>query len=100
MVKIAPVRQAIDGKRKDASEKPEKTLVSCRNAVNAHVWAQDFRDQNRPIGLLEVFHNCNPSPANSKSGAIQCVHEIALAAFRLEADASAPRLKRFAVRTG
>src|SRR5438309_4448750 len=71
-----------------------------RNAVDAHVWAQHFWDQNRAVRLLIVFHDGDPCAANGEPRAIQGVNEVALAAFRFETNAGAARLERFAVGTG
>jgi len=54
----------IDRKHKKAAEAVEKTLFSCGNAVNAHVWAENFRDQDRAVHLLEILHNRDPRAAN------------------------------------
>jgi hypothetical protein len=48
-------------KHREASEEVEKTLFSCGDEVYAHVWAEDLRDQDGPIGLLKILNNCNPS---------------------------------------
>lgn len=57
----------IDEKAQEVPEVVEKTLFNCRNAVNAHVWAEDFRDQDGAIGLLKILNNCNPSPPYGQS---------------------------------
>src|SRR5216683_1381035 len=76
-------------------------LPRCRNAVNSHVWAQDFRDQDQAIRLLIILHDGDPRAADGEPGTVQGVNEVALAAgFLLEADAGAAGLKRFAVGAG
>src|SRR6266851_8153990 len=76
-------------------------LPRCRNAVNSHVWAQDFRDQDQAIRLLIILHDGDPRAADSEAGTVQGVNEVALAAgFWLEADAGAAGLKRFTVGAG
>src|SRR6266851_9049206 len=76
-------------------------LPRCRNAVNSHVWAQDFRDQDQAIRLLIILHDGDPRAADGEPGTVQGVNEVALAAgFLLEADAGAAGLKRFTVGAG
>src|SRR5208283_528205 len=75
-------------------------LFSSWDPLYAHIRAKHFRDHNRSISLLVILHNGNPGAAHSQSRSVKRVHEFALSAgLRLEADARAPRLKRFAVRT-
>src|SRR6266852_58380 len=76
-------------------------LPRCRNAVNSHVWAQDFRDQDQAIRLLIILHNGDPRAADGEPGTVQGVNEVTLpAALGFEANAGAAGLKRFTVRTG
>src|SRR5712691_1553684 len=71
------------------------------DAVDAHVGAQDFRDQDRAIWLLIILHDSDPGAADSEPGTVQGVNEVALATgFWLEADAGAAGLKRFTVGAG
>src|SRR5882762_7228594 len=73
----------------------------CWNAVNSHVWAQDFRNQDRAIRLLIILHDSDPRAADGEPGTVQGVNEVTLAAaLGLEANAGAAGLKRFAIRTG
>ena len=50
--------------------------------------------------MLIIFHDRKPGASHGKARAVQCVHEFAFAAFGLEADAGAARLKRFGVGAG
>src|SRR6267378_4119360 len=71
------------------------------DTVDAHVGSQDFRHDNRAIGLLVVFDHGDPSAANGETRTVQGMDKFALAAgLRLEADTGAAGLKRFAVRAG
>src|SRR6266705_513607 len=71
------------------------------DAVDAHVGAQDSRDQDRAIWLLIILHDSNPRAADSEAGTVQGVNEVVLATgFWLEADAGAAGLKRFTVGAG
>ena len=65
------------------------------DAVDSHIGAQGFGDQNRAVGLLIIFDNGDPGASDSETGAVQCVYKIAFAAgFWLVANAGAARLKR------
>src|SRR6266436_5645204 len=76
-------------------------LRASRNPVDAHVWAQDVREQDGAIGLLTIFDDGDPGASDGQAGTVQRVDELALAAgFWLEANSGAARLKGFAVRTG
>src|SRR5690349_15631892 len=87
-------------RHKKASEEVEKTLFSGGNAVNAHVWAENFRDQDGAVGLLKILDNCNPGAPHGESRTVERVHEVALAAtFWFEANARAARLKSFTIGT-
>src|SRR6266481_1514611 len=71
------------------------------NAVNPHVWTQNFGDQDRAICLLIIFDDSDPGAADGEAGAVERVNKVALAAaFWLIADTGAPRLEGFAVRAG
>src|SRR5258708_34013708 len=73
-------------------------LPDCRNSVNSHVGAQDFRDQNRAICLLIILHDGDPGAADGEAGAVQSVNEVTLAAlFGFEANAGPAALERVAV---
>ena len=70
-----------------------------RNAVDAHIWTQNLRDQDRAIRLLVVFHHGDPRSPDGQAGSVQGVNEIALSsALWLETNACTPRLEGFAVR--
>src|SRR6266478_1296514 len=71
----------------------------CWNAVNSHVWAQDFRNQDRAVRLLIILHDSDPRAADGEPGTVQGVNEVTLAAaLGLVANAGAAGLKRFAIR--
>src|SRR6266849_11201073 len=73
-------------------------LAACGYALDAHVWAQRVGNDDGAVGLLVIFHDGDPCASHRQAGPVQGVHELALsAAFRLEADSRASRLKRFAV---
>src|SRR5437870_13686020 len=75
--------------------------LEARNAVYAHVGAENPRDQDRAHGLLKILDNSDPRAAYGESGTIERMHEVALApGFWLEANTRAARLKGFAVRAG
>src|SRR6266481_4945640 len=76
-------------------------LRASRNPVDAHVWAQNVREQDGAIGLLTIFDDGDPGAPDGQAGTVQRVDELALAAgFWLEANCGTARLKGFAVRTG
>jgi len=58
--RIRCLRRDIDGKALELFGEVEKTLFSCRNAIYAHVWAENFGDHDGAVGLLKILHNCNP----------------------------------------
>ena len=62
-----PLASDIDEKAQKVPESVEKTLFSCGNAVNAHVWAQSFRDEDGPVGLLKILNDRNPSAPHGNS---------------------------------
>src|SRR5437867_10920888 len=82
-----------------SSERVEKRLFSCRDTVNAHVWAEGPGDEDRAIGLLKILNNCNPRTAHGESRTVERVHKVAFAAaLWLASDARTARLEGLAVR--
>src|SRR5882724_8422331 len=78
-----------------------KELAGRRNPVDAHVRAQNVREQDGAIGLLIIFDDGYPGATDREARTVQRVDELALAArFWLEANSGTARLKGFAVRTG
>ena len=47
-----------------------RPLPSCRNPVNSHVRAEDFREQDGAISLLIILHHGDPGAANGEAGAV------------------------------
>src|SRR5713226_5003408 len=94
-------RASIDGKAQKRPEGAETTLFRRWNAVDAHVWAKHLRDKDGTIGLLIILDECDPSAANRQPRTVERMHKVALAAaFGLETDARAARLKGFTIRAG
>src|SRR2546429_9711536 len=79
----------------------KRRYLAPRNAVYAHVGAENLRDQDRAVGLLKILDNCDPRAAYGESGTIERMHEVALApGLWLEANTRAARFKSFAVPAG
>src|ERR1700684_3759628 len=72
----------------------------CRDTVDAHIGSQDLRNDDRPVNLLIILDQGQPGAAHRKAGAVQRVHEFALATLGLESNAASSRLKGFAIRAG
>ena len=68
-----------------------------RYALNTHVRPEHLGNIDRAIRPLIVLNDREPSAADSKTRAIQRVHEFAFAPFRPEADAAATGLESLAI---
>jgi len=47
-----------------------KLRLGGRDEVNAHVWAQYVRDDDRAIGLLIIFHDGDPGTPHGEAGTV------------------------------
>jgi hypothetical protein len=66
----------------------------------AHPRAQNFRDHDRTVGLLIVFHHSDHRARQTQARAVQCVREARLAAIRRTIlDVRAARLKSVSFET-
>src|SRR5439155_1375006 len=63
-------------------------------ALAANIRTKRFRNHDRSILLLIVFHDCDPGAADSQTGSVQCVHKPDFsAAAGTVADVGSPRLE-------